>query len=219
MFRENDKISSLEFAESAEFEGMKLTASTSHLETLYDCWTPGSKLELAIKILFSLATNRSYNLEEFVRERNGIVMTELITYERYPYMRFVERVLLPEVFKGTPLEDDIIGTPKSVKSLELSDLLQLKDTFYVPNNTKVVAVGAVDEDKFFQSVEKTFGASNDGIWRPYPVEQPNFTWKLEPRVVYKEFPDLKDPEDPEIDGAIAYIAYQVNPRSVVPRYH
>ena len=139
MFGSNDQTSSLEFVESAEFHGIGLNAFTSHIETIYDCWTPGSKLEHAVNLLFSLVTNRSYDSEEFIKERDGVVMTELITSERTPYQRFIGRLLFPEIFEGTPLQDDVIGTPRSVRSLEISDLINIKDAFYVPNNTKIAA--------------------------------------------------------------------------------
>ncbi len=197
-----------EFVEAVEFKGGTTNAYTSPTETSVGFWVRSARLYDTLDIAVQALINRDYNVEEFEREKEGVVKTELVTYERVSPTRFFDRILYPQTFRGTPLQEDTIGTLASVRSLTLDDILDLKDRLYVPNNMFVLAVGGLDEEEFIMEVEKRFDSM-----QPKSVEHPRFSWTLEPREMYSEMFDLKDPYDSDQDAAFAYLVYQVNPVS------
>ena len=215
-FGSNGEKTSREFVEDLEYKGFEINAATNPVETVYFAGTVKTLYDLndlarlAIRENFKAIKSIRPHEKEFYRERDKVIQNELIMYERNPYSRFEDRVLNPAIFKGSPLEYDVIGTTKSLRSVTIDDVERLGEKFHVPNNTKVVVVGDINPNIIFEEIERTFGTSSDG-WKPKLVEHPSYTWNLIPRVVYKEFPDLKDPEIKEQDGAMVCLVYQVNP--------
>jgi len=205
MFRSNEFRTTDQIAEDAEFNGMKFNARTNASDTLLKFWLPPAMLGLAMEIAYQSIVSGSYDLQEFQTEKDGPVTTELVAYERDPTQRYARRVLLPRVFENTPFEDATIGTIDSVRKLEVSDLVHMKRSLYVPNNMVISAAGAVDPERFFEEIDKHFGNLTKR-----KVTQPDLTLKWRPGVEYVEFDDLKDPQNDLQDQAAVYVIYRVN---------
>ncbi|MBI4148043.1 insulinase family protein [Candidatus Woesearchaeota archaeon] len=82
----------------------------------------------------------------------------------------------------------------------MNDIIQLKNTFYVPNAMVIAVSGAVEPTRCFSEIEKTFGTLE-----AKDVCQPVIEWKFQPGTTYVEFDDLKDKQKPEQDQALVYL--------------
>jgi len=208
MFKSNDHQTTEEIAETSDFNGINRNASTSQVSTKLKFGFPPEKLSLSLKLAYQAINNISYKEEEFTKEKEGPVTDELIKYDRDPKSRFMLRTVTPNLWRGcSPLEETAIGTMESVRSLKLSDLYNLKDKFYVPNNMIIVCTGNLNEDEFFYEVEKGFGNL-----KPKSFTQPDLNWKIDPRIVYSEIPEFKDSKK-EKDQSVLYMVHQINSRS------
>lgn len=206
MFQTNEFRTGRDFKETGEFNGIDMNASTSATETELDFYLPSEKQALALELAYQAIASRTCEESEFQNEKDGPVTAELISVERSPASRFAHRVILPELYKGnSALEKSVIGTLDSLHALTSEEILRFKEAFYVPNSIVIVATGAVEEELFFSDIEKTFGSMQQ-----QPVIQPDLLWKLKPRTVAVEFPELKDLEDPRQDRAMLWIGYRVS---------
>ena len=65
------------------------------------------------------------------------------------------------LFKGTPYEMQVIGTPETVKSLTQKKLLDYYNKFYHPENMVLVVVGDIQLDKVEELSKKYFSLKRD----------------------------------------------------------
>lgn len=208
MFNSNEYRTREEIAEVSEFNGIETNAGTSITNTILEFNLPPDQLPISMELAYQSIISRGYREEEFLNERDGPVTAELVMHERSPHSRFSERRLRPVLYKGSVWDESAIGTLQSLKSLQLSDLIDLKERFYVPNNIIIVSTGDVDKAKFFDEVENKFGKM-----RYKEVKQPDLSWKLNPMIFYDEISEFKDSIDSDKDQALISMIHKVSPIS------
>lgn len=156
LFKSNQYRTAKQITEDLEFDGTSINASTSHTSTVFYTKALPDKLFKAIEVIYQAATNFEYDQEEFSRERK-VILTEIQLFIEQPVIYCLEKLFIPALFKGTPLEKTIGGTEKSMGTVSKQDLEQFKKDFYLPNNMAIVAVGKFDQKKLERKIEATFG--------------------------------------------------------------
>jgi len=209
LFSSNEFRTQSEIVEAGEFSGMNFNAHTSKISTEMEFILPSEQLRLALELAYQSVLSRECCEEELHREKTGPVTDELRKNEMKLEKKFFVRVMYPRVFLGTPFDHAVIGTLDSLKNLTLSDLIKMKDMFYVPNNMVISAAGSLNPDLFFSEIESSFATMNRSV-----VVQPEINWTLTPGVEYVVFPELKG-SDKDHDHAYLHIIYQVNPPNSV----
>lgn len=126
-----------------------MSISTSGTERLVD------KVPVAFEILSQWASSATISQSEVAAER-GIVQNELDLRDGSA-LGHVGRVTMDLMFEGTPYEGDRVGgTAASLADISPAQLRQFYDTWYVPSNMAVVAVGDLDVDELEQHIERHF---------------------------------------------------------------
>lgn len=139
-----------------------LSISTSGSERLVD------KVPVAFEILSQWASSATISESEVAAER-GIVRNELDLRDGSA-VGHVGQVIADLMFEGTPYEGDRIGgTAASLASISDSQLRQFYDTWYVPSNMAVIAVGDLEVDELERHIERHFRKLRAGS--PPPVQQ------------------------------------------------
>lgn len=162
-----------------------LSISTSGSERLVD------KVPVAFEILSEWASSATISDSEVAAER-GIVQNELDLRDGSA-LGHVGRVIADLMFEGTPYEGNrISGTTDSLAAISPGQLRRFYDTWYVPSNMAVVAVGDLDVDELEEHIERHFRKLRTGS--PAPEQE---LWAApvadSPRSAHAVHPDIGNP--------------------------
>lgn len=204
LFRSNKHLTTNEFGEAIEFNGMDFNACTGKTETQIIFSLPREKLPLAIKMMNYLISDDQYTQSEFEIEK-GVILSEMAESNLDNDEIFEKEIFYPFIFEGSPMAKRIIGNCETVSNMKLSDIISLKRRFYIPNNMVLVASGAVNPNQFFKETEKRFGKV-----KGKKVHHKGFNWKFVPRDGYIEVPNFKNRKNRMEDIAYVYCAFKVN---------
>ena len=140
--------------------GPDLNAHVSHDETVYELTVntdPPSNVPVVFRALSQMAHAATLDPEAVASER-GVVLDEMrlsVETSSGHISREFDRIYT----EGTPYEGrDPIGTRASIESATADDLRTFYETWYVPSNMAVVAVGDWPADELEDLVEEHFGS-------------------------------------------------------------
>lgn len=159
-----------------------MSISTSGTERLAD------KVPVAFEILSQWASSATISKSEVAAER-GIVQNELDLRDGSA-LGHVGRVTMDLMFEGTPYEGDRVGgTAASLADISPAQLRQFYDTWYVPSNMAVVAVGDLDVDELEQHIERHFRklpvgapAPSQEVWEARAADGARFALAVHPDI-------------------------------------
>ncbi len=135
------------------YGGTGLNAFTSYDLTCYFNSFPAGALEQWLELNSTRLINpviRSFQAElENVFEEYNMYQDDLGTHFR--------DFLFANIYKGTPYERSVIGTPEHLKNPSLRQVIKFFETWYVPNNMALVLTGNFDAEKAKPLVAAKFG--------------------------------------------------------------
>ena len=145
----------VEISRTLEAEGADFNAFTYKDYTGYYIKLQSGQIGLAVDMLEDMIYHSSFRATDVGSERQ-VILEELRMYEDNPMM-LVEELVEEELYRGSPLGQRIGGTVESVSGLSRTDLLGLRDRYYVPSRTVLAVAGQFDEAKTIDLLESTFG--------------------------------------------------------------
>jgi zinc protease len=156
MFRGSPDLSADQLANIAAAMGGDFNADTQQSVTRYFFTVPKQNLDVAlhiesIRMRDLLATDALWDHERGAIEQE--VAGDLSDPEDVFYTK-----LLSTMFRGTPYENDALGTRPSFDATTGAMLKKFHDTWYAPNNAILVIVGDVDPAATIATVKDLFGA-------------------------------------------------------------
>jgi predicted Zn-dependent peptidase len=197
---------SLHITKELDRYGAEYNAYTGKDLTVYYIKIDATKTALAIDLLHDMLFKSKYDAEEMDRER-GVIVEEIHMYEDNP-SSLMEDLLEEIVFPDHPLGWNIAGPKENIRKITREQLVQYRDTHYVPARTTLVVAGNVCADVRDQ-LEKTFGRV------PVPKGALNHTHlafippiRTAPTVTYRE----KKTE--QIQLGLAFLAYPYGDKRV-----
>lgn len=113
-------------------------AFTSPTKTGY-FFSSTSQLSANLDLLAELVSQPYFQPESVSKER-AIITQELNLYQDQPDYRLENQLITTLYGEGAPMATDIAGTPASLKSIDSEILLKIHQTFYQPQNMKLVIV-------------------------------------------------------------------------------
>ena len=159
-----------------------LSISTSGNERLVD------KVPVAFEILSEWASSATISDSEVAAER-GIVQNELDLRDGSA-LGHVGQATTDLMFEGTPYEGNrVSGTAASLAEISPAQLRQFYDTWYVPSNMAVIAVGDLDVDELERHIERHFRKLRPGdsdpsqeVWTAPVADSARFAIAVHPDV-------------------------------------
>ncbi len=142
-----------QIAEEIEKNGGKLNGFTSESCTAFWCKMPSKHLNIALNVLSDILQNPLFDEKELEKERK-VIFEEIKMYHDSPADYVLEQIhcsLYEEPF-GIPL----IGTEKTMKSIDREKILEKFNQVYQPNNMVLCVVGDADFNELVKFVEKNF---------------------------------------------------------------
>ena len=152
--------------------GPDVNAYVGYDQTVYELTVaaePAENVDLAIHVLSQMAHAALIDPEAVIAER-GVVLDELRfrTAGRSQINVEFDRIYT----KGTPYEGyNPIGTVPSIEEMTADDLREYYDTWYVPSNMAIVAVGDVPIDDLQARIAEHFGPIEPGAAPPFSLPE------------------------------------------------
>ena len=144
LFKGTDNRTAKQIAEDVDRIGGNINAFTGKEATCYYIKTLDSNLEQACDILIDMFLNSQFDEVEMDKERM-VILEEMKMTEDTPD-DLAHDLLFEQVFQGTPLERQIIGTEKSLAGITRQDIIDYIKKEYTRDNIVISLAGNFDED-------------------------------------------------------------------------
>tara|TARA_B100000902_G_C27315457_1_gene921019 strand:- start:1326 stop:2603 length:1278 start_codon:yes stop_codon:yes gene_type:complete len=133
-----------------EFYGIQSNAHTSYDVTSY--WLYGSvdNKDFMLDILLNSYVNFKADKELLEKEREAI-LNELCRNKMDNNRNFIEKILNLNNFKY-----DIDERIENTKKITLEKLIEFRNKYYVPNNTKIILIGDINHIQIFNYLDNFF---------------------------------------------------------------
>jgi predicted Zn-dependent peptidase len=142
-----------QIAEQIEKNGGELNGFTSEEITGYWCKMPSEKLDIALDVLGDMVKNPLFDSKEMEKERK-VIFEEIKMRKDNPQIYVFDKIH-KFLYTGT-LGTDLIGTEKTMNSIDRKKIREKFSQVYKPNNMVLGVVGDADFDKIVRFAEKTF---------------------------------------------------------------
>ena len=154
LFKGTEKRSASDIAAETDAIGANLNAFTAKECTCFHIKTLDEDLETAVEMLADIVLHSTLEPEQMDRER-GVVLEEIAMTEDSPEDIVFDRVS-EQLFSGTPIESEILGTAETVKRLSRADLVRYMQRHYTAENIVISAAGSFDGETLIALLERYF---------------------------------------------------------------
>ncbi len=154
LYKGTKKRSALDISSEIEKKGGILNGFTDEMLTGYWCKMPSEHLKTALDVLGDMVKNSVFDEKELEKERK--VIFEEIKMRRDNPMTYVHDKIQGFLY-GSPFGRDLIGTEKTMNSIDKKKIVENFKEIYQPNNLVLCVVGDADFEKIVEFAEKNFG--------------------------------------------------------------
>jgi zinc protease len=168
--------------------GGRSNAYTQEDATVFWETLPSQYLPLALWLEADRMATLRVDRDAFEKEREVVKEERRLRVDNQPYGRLNE-ILFDHAFTTHPYRHPTIGSMKDLEAASLQDVRDFHDTYYVPENAVVTAVGDFDSAEAMQLVRQYFGRVPKAI-KPVPRDIPREPEQTEERraTVQEEWP-------------------------------
>lgn len=167
-FKSTKNYSYQQLAEMFDELGTQKNAYTGVYRTCYYFKSLGNNFEKSLKLFAHMFLNNTFDEKEFENEKK--VILEEYKMGQDDTEKFCITNAYQALFYNTNLEHDVIGTPQTIKSFKISDLIRFKQKLYVPQNIVVSISGNVTLKQAEKLLQKHFKQLFDGEYSDeYPL--------------------------------------------------
>jgi len=145
----------LDISKEIDGVGGSWNAYTGEDITGYWIKLQAEKIELAIDILSDMLLNSKLEQKEIDKEK-GTIVEEIKMHNDNP--RSFAGIKFQELLYGdSPLGRNILGTEKTVHSIDRKKMIDFKNSLYNPDNTVIAIGGNINQSETKKLLEKYFG--------------------------------------------------------------
>lgn len=170
MFQGTEKIGPGEFSEIIAANGGRENAFTGIDYTAYFQTLASDRLEIALELEADRMANLQLQEEKFSREIQVVMEERRMRTEDRPTAQLYEQ-FNAAAWLNHPYHNPIIGWMSDLEAMEVTDLADWYQRWYMPNNATLVIVGDVDPDTVRNMVENHFGKISAGELKPPKIQQ------------------------------------------------
>ena len=150
--------------EEIEGRGGSLNGFTGEEVSCFLAKVSSKHTDIALEVLSDMVLNASIDQRELDRER-GVIVEEIKMYQDLPN-HYVHDILAEIMWSGNPLGFSIAGTVDSVNSILRDDIVEYKNSNYIPGNIVVALCGNLDHEAIESKLKKIFSGSTETKIRP-----------------------------------------------------
>jgi zinc protease len=134
--------------------GGYMDAETRQGTTSYFVTVPSQDLDVALRVAAACMADVEDSQEQWSQER-GAIQQEVARDLSNPTYKFLTR-LNQDLFRGTPYEQDALGTTESFDRTTGAMLKEFYKTWYAPNNAILVVTGDVDPSATVAKIKQLY---------------------------------------------------------------
>ena len=166
MFEQRSGINALDTLTSFGVEANAFTGSTETVY-LYECT---NNFYEALEEFMDYVQN-PYFTDENVEKERGIIEQEIMMYDDYPDSK-IHYNLMKCLYHNNAIKIPVAGTVKTIADIDKDKLYKIYNTFYVPENMRMVISGDFEPDEIFEIINKyiIMKKNNNNVVRNYPSE-------------------------------------------------
>ena len=154
LFKGTETRSASDIASEADAIGANLNAFTAKECTCFHIKALDEDLEKAVEILSDIVLRSTLDPEQMDRER-GVVIEEIAMTEDSPEDIVFDRAN-EQLFYGTALESEILGTEQTVQGLRRDDLVRYMQKHYTAENIVIAVAGSFEHRTLLALLERYF---------------------------------------------------------------
>lgn len=154
LFKGTKKFAPGEIDTYLDSKGAYNNAFTSTDVTNYYVTIPTVEAEAAFNVVSDMVFDALFIPEEIEKEKPVVLQEMSRKYDDPSYKMWQD--YMETLFKGTPYEREVIGTPETVKALTRETLLDYYNKYYHPKNITLVIVGDIEEKEALDLAKKYF---------------------------------------------------------------
>ena len=132
----------------------RANASTSTEFTKFKARFPRFNTEKVLSLLSSMIFDSVFDSDGLEKEKNVIIEEIKMCADDPP--RFAFDKLMESMYSGTPFGADIAGTPKLLKKVSREEVINFRNTHYIPENVIISVIGDYDLEYIKSLIEKFF---------------------------------------------------------------
>lgn len=172
LFKGTQKRSAADIAESIDNIGGLLNAFTGKECTCYYTKTLDEHLDIAIDVLSDMLYNSAFRKKDIALEKR-VILEEIGMYEDSPE-ELVHDILSETVWKGSAIGYPILGTRRSLRSINREVISEYMRSRYTPDNMVISVAGNFDEIKLKEMLESCFNRQIQDCEGEHEVENVEF---------------------------------------------
>lgn len=173
VFKGTKTRSPFQIAKSLEQLGGELNAYTSREYTCYHAYVLKDHWDQALDVLSDLVCNMKIEPKEFKLEK-GVILQEIAMSDDNQE-DIIYDIFFDKVYGKHPLGRPILGTPKSIATMNSKQIMDYYKKFYTGPNIIVSIAGNIEHDQFIKAVNKKLGKKSNkdvGVTRKAPGWNP-----------------------------------------------
>ncbi len=155
VFKGTTTRSTNDIAEQSDIMGGQLNAYTAKEFTCYYSRALSEHVERTVDLICDMLVNPKFDKNDIETEK-GVVLEEIGMYEDSPE-EYCADLLNALCFKNKPLGFNILGTRKTVQSMNSDILREYMDYAYSPERIVVSLCGNFDRDAVLELLDRYFG--------------------------------------------------------------
>lgn len=166
LFKGTGRRSASDIAAEMDAIGANLNAFTAKECTCFHVKALDEDLETVVDMLADIVFCSTLDPEQMEREK-GVVIEEIAMTEDSPEDIVFDRVS-EQLFKGTPIESEILGTESTVCALSREDLRDYMAKHYTAENIVISAAGSFEPETLMSLLERYFSDVPHGVRHDAP---------------------------------------------------
>jgi zinc protease len=147
--------SSTDIAESIDFVGGSISASSGYDATYISCTVLKKDFDLGLEILSDIILNPAFPEEEVERQRSQIITSIIGNMDQKSTI--ANNNFQDVLFGDHAYSHPVIGLKASIDTITRDDIIQFYDSYYRPNNSVIAVAGDVDRAEVFGSLKEALG--------------------------------------------------------------
>jgi len=152
IFKGSNKIMPGEFDHKIESLGGLSNASTGYDDVHYHVLVPPNNFKESLALLTNIIVAPNFNPAEFIKEK-GVIIDEIKQQNDQPEERLFN-YFLKRVWLSPNYANSILGTERSIKNLEINDLVKFHSKHYNTDKVCIAIAGNLSE-KIYKIFEKS----------------------------------------------------------------
>ncbi len=160
LFKGTETRSASDIAAETDAIGANLNAFTAKECTCFHIKALDEDLALAVEMLSDILLHSTLEPEQMDRER-GVVLEEIAMTEDSPEDIVFDRAC-EQLFKGTSIESEILGTEETVGAMRREDLVRYMQRHYTAENTVIAVAGSFERETLLTLLERYFADAPHG---------------------------------------------------------